>query len=184
MKVVAIIRAAGTAFKARGFHNTSLDDVAAALNVTKPTLYYYVKNKQDLLYRCHDYALDLGEAALEYGRVGGSGLDKLQRTLTRYIELLTDDFAAYSVLSDLNDLTTEQHESIQNRRRQFDAIFRGFVVEGMADRSIRTCNPMLAVAWFMGAVNTIPRWFDEHGALSGGQVAASYVDMITHGLRK
>jgi TetR/AcrR family transcriptional regulator len=182
-KRIALIRAAGSAFKARGFHNTSLDDVAASLNVTKPTLYYYIDSKQDLLYRCHDHALDLGELALEFGREGVNGLDRLQRTLGRYIESLTDDFAAYSVLSDLHDLSPKQFAAIQKRRRRFDEIFRGFVSEGIADGSIRPCNPMLAVAWFMGSVNAIPRWFDHTGPMSGSEVAAAYVDLITRGLR-
>ena len=48
----AVIRAAARAFNERGFHNTSLDDIAAALNVTKPTIYYYVTNKEELLFQC------------------------------------------------------------------------------------------------------------------------------------
>ena len=45
----AVIRAAARAFNARGYHNTSIDEIAAALNVTKPTIYYYVANKEQLL---------------------------------------------------------------------------------------------------------------------------------------
>ena len=48
----AVIRAAARAFNEHGFHNTSLDDIAAALEVTKPTIYYYVPNKEQLLYEC------------------------------------------------------------------------------------------------------------------------------------
>ena len=48
----AVIRAAARAFNARGYHNTSIDEIAAALNVTKPTIYYYVANKEQLLLEC------------------------------------------------------------------------------------------------------------------------------------
>ena len=48
----AVVRAAARAFNERGFHNTSLDDIAAALEVTKPTIYYYVPNKEQLLFEC------------------------------------------------------------------------------------------------------------------------------------
>ncbi len=44
-----MIRAAAHAFNRKGYHNTSLDDIAAALEVTKPTVYYYVTNKEQLL---------------------------------------------------------------------------------------------------------------------------------------
>lgn len=181
-KRLALIRAAGLAFKARGFHNTSLNEVAAALNVTKPTLYYYIRNKQDLLYLCHDYALVLGENAFDYAREGATGLEKLQRMLQRYMELLTDDFASYSLLSDLNDLAPEQREAIQARRRQFDGVFRDLVKEGITDGTIHPCDSMLAVAWFMGSVNMIPRWFNPQGRLTGNQVAEAYTAFITRGL--
>lgn len=181
-KRVALIRAAGRAFRAKGFHNTSLDEVAALLNITKPTLYYYVSSKADLLYQCHRYAQELGEEAFVYGRGGATGLERLQRTLMRYMELMTHDFAAYSVLSDLNDLPDVQKRAIQDRRRDFDTRFRGLVNEGIADGSIRECSPMLAVAWFMGSVNMIHRWYQEGGTLAGGQVAAAYTDFITRGI--
>jgi len=182
-KRLALIRTAGSAFKARGFHKTSLDDVAAALNVTKPTLYYYVDGKEDLLFRCHQHALDLGEQAFEFAKEGTTGLDRLQRMLKRYIELMTDDFAAYSLLSDLNDLSEAHRTAVQKRRRAFDTVFRGFISEGINDGSIRNCEPMLVVAWFMGAVNAIPRWFDAKGKLTGEDVANIYTDLVTRGLQ-
>src|SRR6202453_1205851 len=52
VKREAVIRAAARAFNARGYHNTSIDEIAAALNVTKPTIYYYVANKEQLLLEC------------------------------------------------------------------------------------------------------------------------------------
>ena len=182
-KRIALIRAAGRAFKAKGFHNTSLDEVAALLNLTKPTLYYYVSSKSDLLYQCHDYALDLGEAAFRHGQEGRDGLDKLRRTLTKYMESMTHDFAAYSVLSDLNDMLPAHKRSIQKRRREFDTRFRALVSEGIADGTIRRVDPMLTVAWFMGAINAIPRWFSDSGPLSGEQVANAYTDLLTRGLQ-
>ena len=48
----AVLRAAAQAFNENGFHKTSLDDVAERLNVTKPTIYYYVKNKDQILFEC------------------------------------------------------------------------------------------------------------------------------------
>ena len=55
---------AARAFNERGFHNTSLDDIAAALEVTKPTIYYYVANKEQLLFECFVAGLEPIRAAL------------------------------------------------------------------------------------------------------------------------
>jgi AcrR family transcriptional regulator len=59
-----VICAAAKAFNARGYHNTSLDDVAAALGVTKPTVYYYVANKEQLLFECFRAGLEPIQAAI------------------------------------------------------------------------------------------------------------------------
>ena len=59
----AVVRAAAKAFNRNGYHNTSLDDIAAALEVTKPTLYYYVKSKEQLLFECFRTGLEPIRAA-------------------------------------------------------------------------------------------------------------------------
>src|SRR5207302_1362272 len=52
LKREAVIRAAAREFNRKGYHNTSLDDIATALEVTKPTVYYYVTSKEQLLFEC------------------------------------------------------------------------------------------------------------------------------------
>ena len=53
----SVIASAANLFNERGFHLTTLDDVAAALHVTKATLYYYIKDKDEILLECHKQAL-------------------------------------------------------------------------------------------------------------------------------
>ena len=54
----AVIRSAGQAFRRRGYHNTSMIQIAKTLGLTKPALYYYVKNKEEVLFECHLIAYD------------------------------------------------------------------------------------------------------------------------------
>src|SRR3569833_2634824 len=67
VKREAVIRAAAHAFNRKGYHNTSLDDIAAALDVTKPTVYFYVTSKEQLLFECFVAGGGRGRAA---GREG------------------------------------------------------------------------------------------------------------------
>src|SRR3978361_65377 len=102
----AIIRAAATAFNREGFHNTSMDDLAAALNTSKPTLYQFFKNKQKLLYACHQHAMDHGEAALALAhRDGKTGRQKLAIFCRRYMHGVMDDFGSCAVLTDIDALS-------------------------------------------------------------------------------
>src|SRR6202008_2224110 len=59
LKRDAIIREAGRIFSRDGFHNASLDEVARVLNVSKGTLYNYVRDKQEILFECHKLEKDL-----------------------------------------------------------------------------------------------------------------------------
>src|SRR5437763_15175228 len=85
LKREAVIRAAAHAFNRKGYHNTSLDDIAAALEVTKPTVYYYVTSKEQLLFQCFVAGVTQVRAAVcEVGRLDGPGRVALEAVLPAY----------------------------------------------------------------------------------------------------
>lgn len=185
LKRQAVIVEAVRAFGRNGYQNTSLDDIAGKLNVTKPALYYYFKSKNELLYECHNLAMDIGDRAIEHAEAqGGAGLDKLTRLIEYYIDNLTRELPASGILHEMSALRPEHLKKILQRRRRFDARMREFVSEGIADGTIRPCDPKLAVFWFMSAINGIPRWFSPDGDLSGAQIAAAFVQFLVSGLQK
>ena len=63
-----MLKAAASCFNAKGFSGTSLKDVAAHLGLTDAALYYYVRNKEELVYQCYLRAAELGIEAMERGR--------------------------------------------------------------------------------------------------------------------
>ena len=77
----AVLQAAAILFNQKGYYATSLADVAARLQVTKTALYYYVDNKNDLLYQCYLKALaEIDEARDSAEREGANGMDKICST--------------------------------------------------------------------------------------------------------
>jgi AcrR family transcriptional regulator len=183
LKREAVLREAGKAFGKRGYHNTSLDDVARALQVSKGTLYNYVKDKQEILYECHSLALDIGDRAFAHGRSAGSdGAGMLRHTLVRYIELLTEELGACAVLMEVDAMKPEDRDTAVARRDAFERDFVKLIRLGMQDGSIRSVDPKLAVFTFMGAINWLPRWFSPEGRLSGSEIAATITDILLSGL--
>ena len=80
----AVIRTAARAFRARGYHNTSLDDIASELNVTKPTVYHYVQNKEQLLFECFRAGLQqIMEGFEEVGALKVTARERLTIVMTR-----------------------------------------------------------------------------------------------------
>jgi AcrR family transcriptional regulator len=92
-KHVAVLRTAAQAFYEIGFHNTSLDDIARRLNVTKPTIHYYVRNKEKILFECVRIGLKmLGDVSNDVMGHGGSAYEELTAVMHRYAEIVTMDF--------------------------------------------------------------------------------------------
>ena len=185
LKRNALLREAARAFNARGFHNTSLDDVAAALGVTKAALYHYVRSKQEILYECHMMAYDLGDQALAYAQEHGrDGLGKTRLCARRFLELYGDEMGRFAVLSEHEALDPAQRAAVLARRDAFDRAMRRLVEEGIADGSIRPLDAKLAVLFYMGAVNWMAtRWYRPDGPLAPTEIAAGFEELFTRAIR-
>jgi AcrR family transcriptional regulator len=93
LKREAVILAAARAFRARGYHNTSLDDLAAGLEVTKPTLYLYVPNKEAILFECFRAGLAQIQATLDgCERARGPARERLFAFIRGYAAAIVGDF--------------------------------------------------------------------------------------------
>ena len=77
-----MLKAAARCFNIKGYSGTSLKDVADLLGLTDAALYYYVRNKQELVYLCYVRAADLGREAMQ--RAIDEGEDGLE-TVRRYL---------------------------------------------------------------------------------------------------
>lgn len=179
----AVLRVAAAAFGREGFSNTSMDDVAAVLNVSKATLYQYFRSKQEILYECHVISMQHGEAGLALARKHeGSGLEKLEIYLRRYMQGAFGELGNLAVLSDVNSLTPERRAKVVKRRSEIshatDMLFR----KGIRDGSIIECDPKIAKLFAMGVVNWIPVWFRADGEYSAEHIIDAFLDLFCKGL--
>jgi TetR/AcrR family transcriptional regulator len=182
-KRAAVLQAAASAFNRRGFANTSLDDVAAALGVSKPTLYQYFENKQDILFACHQVAMDNGEAGLALAAAcKGSGLKKLIVYLRRYMEGVFGDLGNCPVLTDVDSLAPPARAAVVARRSRISGATKDLIVEGISDGSISNCDPKLAALFALGVVNWIPLWYREGGPNTPEEIMDTFVTLLTSGL--
>src|SRR5579859_7812406 len=92
VKREAVIRAAAHAFNRKGYHNTSLDDIAAALEVTKPTVYYYVTNKEQLLFECFLAGVEQIRAGLREAKsLDAPARERLNAVLRHYAQAVASE---------------------------------------------------------------------------------------------
>lgn len=185
LKRQALIREAGRVFSRSGYHQTSLEDIARNLGVTKAALYHYVSSKQEVLFECHKRAMDLGDEVLEMANDHpGNGLEKVCLVVQRYVELMTSETTQLSmVTTEYSALSDEQRQIITARRDHFDMQLRGLISDGIRDGSIRDVAPKSIVLFLMGAINWLPRWYRHDGPMTGAQIAAEFTDLLTQGIR-
>lgn len=184
IKREAVLKEAGRAFSKRGFHNTSLDDVAKALRVSKGTLYNYVKDKQEILFEFYRIGTEIGERAFQIGKqAGGSGANVLRTVLRTYIQLLTEELGACGALMEIDALRPEDRAVAVKSRDAFQRQFLALIEAGIKDGSLRPVeDPKLAIYTFMGAINWMPRWYRQGGRLSGAEVAETMTDLLLAGM--
>lgn len=177
----AVILEAGQAFRRRGYHNASMTEIAANLGLTKAALYYYVRNKEEVLYECHLMAYDAMDEILTARHDGASALDSLEALYIDFVEMLTS--SGVSLLTDVNSLGAENKETVLARRGKIERKIIRLVKEGQKDGSIRAGDARLHVFFFMGALNWLNAWYDASGRLKGEDIAAHFAIQMRAGIR-
>lgn len=184
VKREAVILAAARAFNERGYHNTSLDDIAAALGVTKPTVYYYVAGKEQLLFECFQAGLQPIRAALGAAeQAGDRGRDRLRRVIADYARAIASDYGWCMVRAEHQDLGPELSGQVKSLKSEIDQGIRRLLRRGIEDGSIEPCDQRIAAFAIAGALNWIAHWYREGQPLSADAVASAYVEFLENGLK-
>ena len=183
LKRDAVLAAAVRLFNRSGFHSTSLDDVARVLGVTKPTIYHYFANKDEILFECTRRGLAaVSAAANRAAGAGGTGLERLRSLMAEYAAVMTQDFGRCITLISESDLSDVSKAEFRRIKREVDQTIRAVVAEGMRDGSIAPGDLRIVTFTIAGALNWIARWFDEQGPLSVEEVGRLCVDTLVNGL--
>jgi AcrR family transcriptional regulator len=179
----AVLRVAAQLFNEFGYHATSLEMVAERLEVTKPTLYYYVRNKEEILFECVRLGLELLRSAIAGAAAsGGSALDKLQAAMNEYASIVTRDFGMCLIRVGEDPLAPAARKELRRLKAELDHEFRALIEQGIAEGSLAPCDPKLAAFTLAGALSWIGRWYDPKGSLGAEAVARESIAILMNGL--
>jgi AcrR family transcriptional regulator len=179
----AVLRAAAQLFNEFGYHDTSLAMVAARLQVTKPTLYYYVQNKEEILFECVRLGLGLLRTAIaDAAASGGSAVDKLEAAMHEYALIVTRDYGMCLIRVGEDPLAPAGRKELRRLKAELDHEFRTLIEQGIAEGSLAPCDPKLAAFTLAGALSWIGRWYDPNGPLGAETVARESTAILMKGL--
>jgi AcrR family transcriptional regulator len=182
-KRVEILRSAAAAFRKRGYHGASVEEIAKTLHMTTGSLYYYFKNKEEILFFCHDYSVDILLGLLAKAESDTLPPDeKLRRLVFDFVHMILDELNGTALTQDLQALSPTLLRRIIAKRDRFDRGIRRILQEGMDSGIFASGDPKLLTFAMLGAVNWIVRWFDPSGAATSDQIARAFADYLIAGL--
>src|SRR5215472_4287881 len=171
----AVLQTAAQLFLEKSYGRTSLNDVAERLNITKPALYHYFRNKEEILVECYRLGTTLiGDTLNEIASHCGTGLEKVEAFIHSYANVMTLNFGRCVMRLDEGDLSGEAFAEVRSYKRKIDRRLRGFIQEGIADGSITPCDAKLAAFSIAGALNWICIWYKPKGPLSAEEIGAQF----------
>jgi TetR/AcrR family transcriptional regulator len=180
---IEILKSAAAAFRRRGYHGASVDEIASALDMTKGNLYYYFQNKEEILFACHDYSLDELLTLMDQVRAESSPPDdKLRKLILAFIHMMLDELQGTALTLDLQALSPTLMKRVIAKRDRFDYGLRAIIQQGMDEGLFRTGDPKMIGFAIMGAVNWIPKWFDPAGPMPSEDIGQRFADYLVGGL--
>ena len=177
-----LLRAAATLFARKGYRASTLDDLADALGVAKPTIYQYVKGKEALLLEVFETLLDIVEARLgPIARSRQAPDEKLRRMVHAYVEIMAGqpDMATMWMREEAS-FSEKNLLHILRRNRKLERIFEAVVEEGQAAGLFRPIMPRLIVLGLFGMCSFVAYWV-RLAKIDVDEIAGAFLLMLESG---
>ncbi|UII56280.1 TetR/AcrR family transcriptional regulator [Cytobacillus spongiae] len=176
-----ILRSAASVLAEKGFQGTTMEDVAANLLMTKGSMYYYFKNKEDLLYQCHQMIMQMSMEKIE--EVINSDLpptQKLKKAVKSHVILTTSEKSMFMMMDKPNqNFSGEYLEDVLLQRKGYEQHFDALILEGIEkgdfDPSIDVRTIRLII---LGSLNWILQWYKEDGSQTGDEIAEAFANHL------
>lgn len=177
-----ILHAALRAFRHRGYHRTTLDDIARRLGVQKTALYHYFPDKEAILYACHRESLVELERIVAETRALGSPRERLRHVIREHVRVMTDTLEGSPLAFEVTAFSRAPRQEIIAARDRYERELRRILASGMRRGVFRKTDAKIAAFAVLGAINWIARWYRPEGALQAGELGDRFADLFLNGL--
>lgn len=181
-----IALAAVKLFEEKGYHATSVQDIADEVGLQKGSLYHYIHSKEDLLHQIAHQAISEFNERLE--KILASDVpaqQKLTKAIENHLTVSISNLQTTTVLlREAFSLGEHQHQVIQDLTDKYVYLWTKILEEGQANGEFEVPQPKLAALALLGACNWVYRWYKTSGKLSAEDVSKVFSDLFLNGLLK
>jgi AcrR family transcriptional regulator len=185
-RTVDIYIKAAEIFHEQGFDATSMSNIAAAVDLTKAGLYYYIESKEDLLFAIINMAMEwLETKVIEPSRQFADPEQRLKSIIACHGRLLTEGNKAITILTDeIEALKPKHRKLILDRKRVYFDFVRDTLEALRGAGRLREVNSTVATFGLFGTLLWLPRWYRPDGPLSPPQIIEEITNIVVGGLLK
>ncbi len=171
-------------FKEKGYHATSVQDIADAVGLQKGSLYHYISSKDELLYRIFERSTGaLTEQLKQILSSSDNPTDKLRAAIRAHIIALCTHLDTYTVyLAERRALTGRVQNRVRQEAERHASLLEQIIAQGIAQGEFRTVDTKMATHAVLGMCNWLYQWYSPDGRLSPEQIAAIFADLILAGI--
>jgi AcrR family transcriptional regulator len=181
-----VLQSAANIFFAKGFHATSIEDVARDVGMLKGSLYYYIKSKEDLLFQLLLAGIEDGDLYIaQHIDPEGEPVEQLERAIRAQIDYIIQNKVPFGLfLHEFDSLSGKRQHKVISVMSRYNNRFVELVKRGQEQGKLMDGEPWLIVNGILGMCNWLYRWYDTDHVSSPEQVKKVFVNLLFNGLRK
>jgi len=177
-----ILHAALRAFRDKGYHGTTLGDIAERFGVRKTALYHYFPDKEAILYACHQESPAELDRIVAGARAYDTAMARLAYVIREHVRVMTDTLEGSPLAFEVTALSAERQRDVIAGRDRYERALRRIIAQGVADHEFRPLDPKIAVFAILGSINWIARWYRPEGALQAEELGREFAEHLVGGL--
>jgi len=185
-----ILRTAARLFQQRGYDATSMNDVAAALKLSKGGLYHHFQSKDEILFEIMDHAMQITEERVVNPVRGIADPEERLRALIRLhigVVLSPRDREITVMLHENHPLPPLLRKRINSRKKDYIHFLENLMAEVQiksrnANQSKARVSPRAAAFALLGMINWIYQWYKPEGELQAQTLVPQFTELIFGGI--
>lgn len=173
-------------FKEKGYHATSMRDIAGEVGINKGSLYSYIRSKEDLLIPVFECAMGVLLAQIEEIAANASlqPTQRLRRAIHAHVTTVAENLDVLTVyLSEWRQLEAKSLTTVREQRERYAALFLEILEDGVASGEFRAMDTRIVMLGMIGMCNYLFRWYRPEGRLTTDQIADELTEMVMNGVR-
>lgn len=179
-----IVRLAAQLFDEGGYHKASMEDLADAVGLAKPTLYHYFPGKDEILFRIHQEFIQLLIERQQARSVSSMDpAEQLRAIMRDILELMETHRGHVRVFFEHHRELPQQHQATVNEQRtRYQRMVEHVVRAGIAQGYFRDVEVRLTALAIFGMCNWAYQWYRAGGPLSTEEIADYFFDLFREGV--